>query len=59
MIRYLRVKILVDLAGDLDVMLDGALEQVNDASFEKLEVAFTDGDDPVKVNHEVLEKISA
>ena len=42
---------------DLELMLDGALEQLNAASFDKLDVAFTDGEDPVKINNEVLEKL--
>lgn len=50
---------LLDVAADLELMLDGALEQLNDASFDNLDVAFTDGEDPVKVNKEVLEKIEA
>ena len=50
---------LMDVTADLDLMLDGALEQLNEASFDKLDVAFTDGEDPVKVNNEVLEKIEA
>lgn len=50
---------LTDAASDLDLMLDGALEQLNDASFEKLDLPFTEGEDPVTVNHEVLEKIAA
>lgn len=50
---------LLDVAADLELMLDGALEQLNDASFDNLDVAFTDGEDPVKINKEVLEKIEA
>lgn len=48
---------LLDVASDLDLMLDGALEQVNEASFEYLDVALTEYDDPIKVNREALEKI--
>ena len=50
---------LLDVAADLELMLDGALEQLNEASFDNLDVAFTDGEDPVKINKEVLEKIEA
>jgi uncharacterized tellurite resistance protein B-like protein len=50
---------LLDVASDLELMLDGALEQVNEASFERLEVALAEGDDPIKINHEALEKIEA
>lgn len=50
---------LLDAAADLDLMLDGALEQLNEAAFDKFDMAFTEGDDPVEVNHEVLEQIAA
>ncbi|MHB8254713.1 MAG: tellurite resistance TerB family protein [Acidiferrobacter sp.] len=50
---------LLDVASDLDLMLDGALEQVNEASFEQLGIALSEYDDPIKVNHEALEKIKA
>lgn len=50
---------LQDTASDLDLMLDGALEQINDASWDVYDLAFTEGDDPISVNPEVLEKIAA
>ena len=50
---------LLDAAADLELMLDGALEQLNEAAFEKFDAAFTEGDDPVDINHEVLEQIAA
>lgn len=50
---------LQDTASDLDLMLDGALEQINDASWDTYDLAFTEGDDPISVNPEVLEKIAA
>lgn len=50
---------LLDAASDLDLMLDGALEHINDATFDHFDMAFTEGDDPVEVNAEVLEKIEA
>lgn len=50
---------LLDAAADLELMLDGALEQLNEAAFDKFDMAFTEGDDPVEVNHEVLEQIAA
>ena len=48
---------LEDAAADLDLMLDGALEQVNEASFDTYDLPFTDGEDPVEINAEVVEKI--
>ncbi|MDP1690414.1 MAG: TerB N-terminal domain-containing protein [Burkholderiaceae bacterium] len=50
---------LLDLAADLDLMLDGALERINEASFDIHDIPFTEGDDPVEVHAEVLEKIAA
>lgn len=48
---------LQDAAADLDLMLDGALERVNEASFDTHDVPFTEGEDPVEVNNEILEKL--
>lgn len=48
---------LIDLATDLDLMLDGALEHINEASFDTHDIPFTEGDDPIEVNAEILEKI--
>jgi uncharacterized tellurite resistance protein B-like protein len=48
-----------DAAADLDLMLDGALETLNDAAFDKHDVPFIEGDNPVVVNPELLEKLEA
>lgn len=50
---------LLDLSADLDLMLDGALEHINEASFDTHDIPFTEGDDPIEVNAEILEKIEA
>ena len=50
---------LLDIAADLDLMLDGALERINEASFDMHDIPFTEGDDPIEVHAEVLEKIAA
>lgn len=50
---------LLDVAADLDLMLDGALERINEASFDIHDIPFTEGDDPIKVYAELLEKIAA
>lgn len=50
---------LLDVAADLDLMLDGALERINEASFDTHDMPFTEGEDPVEVNAEVLEKLEA
>jgi tellurite resistance protein len=50
---------LLDVASDLDLMLDGALEHINEASFDAHDMALTEGEDPIVVNREVLEKVEA
>jgi len=50
---------LLDVVADLDLMLDGALERVNEASFDAHDAPLTEGEDPIEVNREVLEKIEA
>jgi len=48
---------LQDSASDLELMLDGALEQINDASFDAYDLPFSEGDDPLEINPEFIEKI--
>ena len=48
-----------DVALGCDLMLDGALEVLNDASFEHYGAHFLDGDDPVCINLEVRERMEA
>jgi uncharacterized tellurite resistance protein B-like protein len=48
---------LLDVAADLDLMLDGALERINEAAFDAHDMALFEGDDPVTVNAEILEKV--
>lgn len=50
---------LEDAAADLELMLDGALEQINEASFEAYDLPFTEGEDPVEITAEVVEKMDA
>lgn len=50
---------LLDVSTDLDLMLDGALEHINEVSFDTHDIAFTEGDDPIEVNPEILEKLAA
>jgi uncharacterized tellurite resistance protein B-like protein len=50
---------LVDVAADLDLMLDGALEHINEAAFDTHDMPFFEGSDPVTVNSEILEKVEA
>lgn len=48
---------LLDVAEDLDLMLDGALERINEASFDAHDLPLTEGDDPIEVSNEILEKL--
>ena len=50
---------LEDAAADLELMRDGALEPINDASFDAYDLPFAEGDDPVEINAEVVEKIES
>lgn len=50
---------LLDVAADLDLMLDGALEHINEAAFDTHDIPFFEGEDPVTVNAEILEKVEA
>jgi len=50
---------LEDAAADLGLMLDGALEQINEAAFDVLDAPLCEGDDPIDVDTELLEKIEA
>lgn len=50
---------LLDVSSDLDLMLDGALERINEVSFDTHDIPFTEGDDPIDVNPEILEKLEA
>lgn len=48
---------LLDVATDLDLMLDGALERINEAAFDAHDTPLFEGDDPVTVNADILEKV--
>lgn len=50
---------LVDAADDLDLMLDGALEQLNEAAYRTHDIPFTDGDDPLTIDAEIVERLEA
>ncbi len=50
---------LEDAAGDLELMLDGALERINEASFDLFDIPLIEGNDPMEVNSEIHEKIQA
>lgn len=48
---------LQNVANDLDLMLDGALERLNDACFDAYDAPFTEGDDPIEINLEIKDKL--
>ena len=48
-----------DAAGDMGLMTDGALEQINEASFEQFSEALLEGDDPLEINPQVMEMVLA
>jgi uncharacterized tellurite resistance protein B-like protein len=48
-----------DAAADLDLMADGALEILNEAAFDMHDIPFAEGENPVTVNPELLEKLVA
>jgi len=50
---------LEDAAADLDLMLDGAMEQINEAAFETFDEPLFEGEDPISVHTKLLEKIEA
>lgn len=45
---------LEDVAADRDLMLDGALERINEAAFDAYDEALVDGEDPVEVKSELV-----
>ena len=48
---------LKDVANDLELMLDGALERLNDAAFDAYDAPFTEGDDAIEINPDIKEKL--
>jgi uncharacterized tellurite resistance protein B-like protein len=50
---------LEDAASDMQLMLDGALEQINEAALDRFDLPLTEGDDPVDVNREISEQVFA
>lgn len=45
-------------ASDMELMLDGALEQINDMAFDRFDMPVTEGDDPVEINADILEELA-
>jgi uncharacterized tellurite resistance protein B-like protein len=49
---------LEEAANDMELMLDGALEQINDMAFDRFNMPVTEGDDPVEINSDILEELA-
>ncbi|WP_323614894.1 TerB N-terminal domain-containing protein [Pseudomonas putida] len=49
---------LEDAASDMELMLDGALEEINDKAFELFDMPVTEGDDPIEINPEILDELA-
>lgn len=45
------------VASDMELMLDGALEQINDMAFEHFDMPVTEGEDPFEINPDIMEKL--
>jgi chromosome segregation ATPase len=48
---------LMGVAQRLDLLLDGALELINEAAFERCDEALTEGEDPLEVNLDILQEL--
>jgi tellurite resistance protein len=46
-----------DVAVDMELMLDGALEHINEAMLDMFDTPLTEGDDPIEINQELLEQL--
>ncbi|SUD69061.1 Tellurite resistance protein TerB [Pseudomonas putida] len=49
---------LEDAASDMELMLDGALERINDTAFELFDMPVTEGDEPIEINPEILDELA-
>jgi hypothetical protein len=48
---------LLDAAADMEIMLDGALERINEAALDRVEEPLIEGDDPIESSSKTLEKL--
>lgn len=48
---------LSDIAADMELMLDGALEHINETMLDMFDAPLTEGDDPIEINQELLEQL--
>ncbi|MGF1601211.1 MAG: TerB N-terminal domain-containing protein [Thermosynechococcaceae cyanobacterium] len=47
------------VAADLDLLLDGALENINEIAFEQCDEALIEGEEPLEINGDILEELLA
>lgn len=47
-----------EIAVELGLMLDGALESINDAAFDEYNMPFTEGDAPIEINPDIIGNIN-
>jgi uncharacterized tellurite resistance protein B-like protein len=50
---------LADIAADMELLLDGALERVNEAALDAYDNRVADGDDPIEIAQDLMENVSA
>lgn len=48
---------LANAASDMELMLDGALEHINEAALDAFDAPLTEGEDPIEINREALEAL--
>lgn len=48
-----------ELAARHDLLVDGALEEINNAAFERCDAPFSEGDDPIEIDLEVASEVLA
>jgi hypothetical protein len=48
---------LEEIAADCDMMLDGALEHINEAAYDTFDAPLTEGDDPIDINQDILKEL--
>lgn len=48
---------LEEIAADGGMMLDGALEHINEAAYDSFDAPLTEGDDPIDINQDILKEL--
>jgi hypothetical protein len=49
---------LEELTEDRGMLLDGALETINEAAYDAHDMPLTEGDDPIEINQEIIEELT-